>query len=131
MQPIPPLGPGDSLKRHLEHMRTVANKSTELNGDKFIGVHEWGTGRHLVFNYLRLIEYLRDDLGLFRAFKIVKAEQDDTNRRYTYTANLAVKRTKGHGGWEVNANDIDSSGAQETYELFNILEDQNGPSGTF
>jgi hypothetical protein len=122
-QPIPPWPPGEKLRDYLERIRRVANLSAFLVTDDWLELSENKNGRSLKFNSDKLF----NDLGLtpIQAFITTSNTQDSSNLRWAYGAKIARKATTGHGGWEINTDDVDDQGVQHTYTIYSPVESVN------
>ncbi len=63
--------------------------------------------------------------------RITAATQDGSNKRWKYEATEVDKTTAGYGGWTDLSGGRTATGATNGIYLYNLIEDQNGATGTY
>ena len=136
LAPLEKLGPGEPLGPWLEKLRLLANLSSHLSGDEWIGIEEIYSGRSISLNFDRIES--RFHVGRLFPFIVQSNTQDkvlaDNVYRWKYTCNRAIKTSFGNGDdnvnelqdlWEVDAKDTTDKAIQREYSLYSNIEAGN------
>ena len=134
--PLERLGEGEPLGPWLEKLRLLANLSSHLSGDNWIGIDEISSGRSINLNFDRLESHFHE--GRLFPFIVQSNTQDTVSStnvyRWKYTCKRAIKTSFGNGDansnelqdlWEVDAKDTTPQGVQREYSLYSNIEAGN------